>query len=379
MRNTLRAGQILILVLIFAQSFDTRNLVAQDFAEQNSNERRITQQKKAVVFIFGAIHPLNPDKTPLTDENGNRVVVEVPLGTGFFVSYEDRRAGSNCRFSCLVTAKHVLQDADGSFLPRVAIRLNLKTLRQDEQNQDAQAQDWQTQHSGVGFISNIPVTDAQGNLLWLHSEDPAQDAVALPLSPDQREFDFETIPVGMFVNDRSLNDRSFKKQSFNEQSLNSGAMAEGDDLYFIGLMTQYYGIKRNYPLVRRGTVALLTDENIDTPTGPQRVIIAELESWPGNSGSPVFLLRSLRDVSRTRSKGSNLVGMIVGSFLNRFSVPVNSSMGRLEAGDAANTGMTSIVPASVIERILDSLPAQQERDARLRGLRGLGGVEATSQ
>jgi hypothetical protein len=54
-------------------------------------------------------------------------------------------------------------------------------------------------------------------------------------------------------------------------------------------MTQYYGESKNYPVVRRGSLALMTDEQIDTPTGKQKAFIAELASWPGNSGSPVFL------------------------------------------------------------------------------------------
>jgi hypothetical protein len=34
---------------------------------------------------------------------------------------------------------------------------------------------------------------------------------------------------------------------------------------------------------------MMTDEEIDTLAGPQKLFIAELQSWPGNSGSPVFL------------------------------------------------------------------------------------------
>ncbi len=33
---------------------------------------------------------------------------------------------------------------------------------------------------------------------------------------------------------------------------------------------------------------MMTDEEIDTLAGPQKLFIAELQSWPGNSGSPVF-------------------------------------------------------------------------------------------
>ncbi len=72
---------------------------------QFSVGQSINEQKKAVVFIFGTIHPLNPDKTAITDTDGNQVGVEIPLGTGFFVDYPDQRPG--CEIVYLVTAKHV--------------------------------------------------------------------------------------------------------------------------------------------------------------------------------------------------------------------------------------------------------------------------------
>jgi hypothetical protein len=335
-----RTSQLLMLAftlvpLLKAQVSMGQTVTGQTIPARSSLAQSITEQKKAVVFIFGTIHPLTPDKTAMTDTSGNRLAVDVPLGTGFFVGYPDRRLGPNYKFSYLVTAKHVLQDVDGTFLPHVTIRLNLKSPVGD---------------SDVGFISDIPVTDAQGLLMWFHSEDQADDVVVLPLFPDKHEFEFTSISTRTFLND---------------QSLSSGALAEGDDLYFIGLMEQYYGIKRNYPLVRRGTLALLTDEYIDTPSGRQQVFIAELESWPGNSGSPVFLLR--RGGPSMEGSHFNFLGMIVASFLNRFAVPVNGeqSARQLETGDKANIGMTCIVSAAMIERVLHAAPAQQDRDARI--------------
>jgi len=332
-----RVSQLLMLALAFMLFARAEVSVAQSVMEESASEQSISEQKKAVVFIFGTIHPLNPDRTPMTAPSGTRVAVDLPLGTGFLVSYPDWRRGPDHQFSYLVTARHVLQDVDGTLLPSVSIRVNLKSPSAD---------------SEVGFIRDLPVTDAQGDLLWLHGDDPAEDVVVLPLSPDQREFDFTTISTRLFLNN---------------QALNSGAVAEGDDLYFIGLMEQYYGVKRNHPLVRRGTLALLTDESIETPTGRQQVFIAELESWPGNSGSPVFLRDDRRDGSFAEASDSKFLGMLVASFLNRFSIPLNGQQPgqQLEAGDKANTGMTCIVPAAVIERILESASAQQDRDVRI--------------
>jgi hypothetical protein len=82
----------------------------QSSGDRSMSGQSIAEQKKAVVFIFGSIHPLNLDNTAMTDAGGNRVQVSVPLGTGFFVAYSDRRYGQGYSFSYLVTAKHILLD-----------------------------------------------------------------------------------------------------------------------------------------------------------------------------------------------------------------------------------------------------------------------------
>jgi hypothetical protein len=331
------SSQLLLLVFAFVVLLGAQASTGQSKNGLLATGQLISEQKKAVVFIFGTIHPLNPDTTAMTDGSGNRLAVNVPLGTGFLVKYSDRSLGPGHNFSYLVTAKHVLLDVDGTFLPSIAIRLNLKSPVGD---------------SEIGFIRDIPVTDAPGTLLWFHSEDQAEDVAILPLLPDEREFEFATISTGTFLSNPALN---------------PGVVAEGDDLYFIGLMEQYYGIKRNYPLVRRGTLALLTDEYIDTPLGKQKMFIADLESWPGNSGSPVFLIGRHRDRPTSQASNSHFLGMLVASFVNHFTVPLGGyPAGQLSGGDKANIGVTSIVPASVIEEVLDSAPAQQDRDERAR-------------
>jgi hypothetical protein len=302
---------------------------------QASRAEPISEQKEAVVFIFGTIHPLNPDKSPMRGADGKPMTIEVPLGTGFFVRHTNEVSGRE--ISYLVTARHVLQDVDGAWLPTINLRMNLKSPAGDVE---------------YGFINDVPVSDAQGNLLWLHSDEAAADVAMLPLLPDTNVCEYASIS---------------SKDFLNETALQSGSVSEGDGLYFIGMMAQYYGAKRNYPLVRHGTLAMLTDEKIDTPTGPQKVFIAELESWPGNSGSPVFLERNAprnpraghaRDLS-----APVFLGVVVASFLNKVTVPLGGGRARrqLQAGDTANTGVTCIVPASVLAEILDSGAARRYR------------------
>jgi S1-C subfamily serine protease len=266
------------------------------------------------------------------------LVLDGPLGTAFFVLYPDSRGGPDYGFSYVVTAKHVLKDGDGSFLKEIRLRLNLLSP---------------TGQQACDFIYGIPVSDEKGDLFWFHDADDAVDIAALPLLPDEKRFDFKAIPTTMFADDTKLRSRQ---------------VGEGDSLYFIGLMTQYYGETKNYPVVRRGTLALMTDEKIDTPTGKQKAFIAELPSWPGNSGSPVLLnLGGLRGSTIMAGSDLSFLGILSGSFLNRFRATMLNAQ-TVVAGNDFNTGISFIVPAERVKAVLDSPGAQAQRDAEIQRL-----------
>ena len=241
----------------------------------------INEQKKTVTFMFGKVHT--------KDRAGNPIQVEIPLGTGFFVIYPDPRGGPDFAFVYLVTAKHVLQDTDGTFLRELSLRMSLEQPIDGKQ---------------IEFLAQIPVTDDNGHLIWFRDQlDAATDVAILPLLPDRSKFDYKCIPISMFADTNTLQ---------------TDKVAEGDTLYFIGLMSQYYGERANYPVVRRGTLAMMTDEPILTATGKQHAFIAELASWPGNSGAPVFLnLAGLRDGGVIVGNNLKFLGVVSGSFVNK--------------------------------------------------------------
>jgi hypothetical protein len=299
-----------------------------------SQAQDIADIKKIVGFAFGTVHPHNPDGTVAKTSDGKPLIVYGALGTVFFVGYPDTRGGSDFQFVYMVTAKHVLKDADGKYLKTIDVRLNLKT----------------SGTKGYDFIREIPVTNDQGDLIWLHESDNAIDVAVLPFLPSIEKYDFKTIPFGMFVDDALL-----RKSN----------VAEGDPVFFVGLMAQYYGEFRNYPVVRRGTLALMTDEKIDTPTGSQRAFIAELLSWPGNSGSPVLLnLGGLRGNTISVGGPLHFLGILAGSYLNRSRFTTLDAV--IIGGDTMNTGISYIVPTEQIKSVLNSPAAQARRDAEIQ-------------
>ncbi len=296
------------------------------------NAQSIVDQKKVVGFAFGTAH--------LPDASKKFVEIYAPLGTVFFVAYPDIRLGPDRSFIYLVTAKHVLKDTDGKYLKEITVRLNFKEPKAEV---------------GYGNIEHIPVADPNNteHTVWLQDSNVAVDVAAFPLAPSSDIFDWRSIPISMFVDDSTLR---------------SDLVAEGDSAYFIGLMEQYYGKNRNYPVVRRGSLALMTDEQIDTPTGRQRAFIAELVIWPGNSGSPVFLnLTGVRE-----GKGGNItiggsfrfLGILSGSYNNIIEGTVLDAT-NARWGNGLPTGISFIVPADRLKAVLDSQAAQDMRDAEI--------------
>jgi hypothetical protein len=290
----------------------------------------ILEEKKVAVFLYGTVHS--------HDTDGKPVSAYMPLGTGFLVSYPDPRGGPTYGFFYLATAKHVLRDVDGTFLRNLDVRVTLLNAPGD---------------SKVDFIKNVPVSDEAGQLTWLHNEnDNADETVALPFLPDIAKVDFKSIPVGMFVDDSELK---------------ADNVAEGDNVYFIGLLAQFAGTNHNYPVVRRGTIAMLADEPIKTETGPQKVFVAEMQSWPGNSGSPVFLnLAGLRNGGLGLGQNLRFFGILLGDFVNKVPAIVNGQEIAVGDANAANVGISLVVPAMALRAILDSPKAVALRDADIQ-------------
>jgi hypothetical protein len=313
-------------------------ICALTFPPRSTAQSAIAQEKKTVAFIFGDVHPVNTDKTHKLDAKGKPLVLNMVLGTGFFVYYPDKRGGDDYGFFYFVTDKHVLRDLDGTFLRSVSLRVNLVSPKQG---------------SSVDFIKDLPVSDENGKLLWYHSSDDADEAVATDCLPNKDFVDFRTIPTSMFADDAILK---------------SSDVEEGDSLYFIGLFAQFYGTLKNYPVVRRGALAMMTDEDVTTETGPQRLFIAELQSWPGNSGSPVFLsLGGLRRGGLMLGENLRFLGILLGDFKNVIPATIVGGPSLiLGSPDAANVGVTLIVPATSLKAVLDSKDAQSYRDKEIQ-------------
>lgn len=145
----------------------------------------------------------------------------------------------------------------------------------------------------------------------------------------------------------------------------------GDDIFFVGLFTPFFGSKANIPVSRFGRISVVADEGIpfaDHNGGntPQDLYMVETQVFGGNSGSPAFFYRHkwFRHVhvgSRASDIGdcAYLAGVIKGYFSDWSEVKVVNSVAMPVS--RSNVGIAVVVPAYYA---YDMLFSEQEKRIR---------------
>jgi hypothetical protein len=191
-----------------------------------------------------------------------------PNGTCFFVFVKDKEHPER-GWGYMVTAKHVLQPTGGVFFPRVWIRINKKT----------------------GGTESLPIVlnpfGPQKNV-FVH-QDNAVDIAVVPIrQPDATVYDLQAISDEFLVSEKDFETLHIR---------------EGSDIFFLGMFLPHIGVNRNYPIVRFGKVALLTNEKVSWEGVLMDLYLVETFAFGGNSGSPVFFY-----LGSDREPGSLIVG-----------------------------------------------------------------------
>ena len=99
----------------------------------------------------------------------------------------------------------------------------------------------------------------------------------------------------------------------------------------------------------------------------EKLYALELGSWPGQSGSPVFLnLGGARRGSLMIGESYSLLGLMLAFVSNERPFDTVAPTANVWFGDASNIGISYVLPASEILRVLNSKEAQQQRDADIQ-------------
>ena len=242
---------------------------------------------------------------------------KVEAATGFFVSVP-LNARQDAQAAYLVTARHVLDESrqDGILYAKMNLR-----------------------NGGVEYIP-VPQDSWRCHL----STDIA--VIESPLTNKHRSM---AIPHSFFVDDSYAS---------------TDGIDVGDELFALGLFTEYAGDHQAEPIARFGHVSLGLKTHylkLNSGTAETKIdaYLGEIASWGGQSGSPVFHCKwpvsNRQKVPIGDPRGPHLLGLLHG----HYKIWQTS-----ESKDkfSLNSGIGIIIPAKQITEVLMSPECVSERD-----------------
>lgn len=209
-----------------------------------------------------------------------------PHATGFFVTIDG--------INHVVTAKHVIQNNDGSFI--------------DENTVVAY-----NQKNGIVGGRKIKDLKSSDKVDWIIHDDPDVDLAILPIRLVGENDDVILIPEFMF--------------------LNSEEIFETEDVIHVSYQPGVFLLNKISPVIRGGIISRII---------PESPFYIDGFAFPGNSGSPVFLKPKLNEngiitVNKT-TRGAKLIG-VISSSLN---------------WNKDNTGLSMVFPINFLKEIINS-------------------------
>lgn len=242
-------------------------------------------------------------------------------GTGFFIGVR-KNPGDSIYFVNLVTAKHVLKpdSKKNEYFKTVYVRLS-KIVGETE------------------YIRLDLYPEGKNKNVFVH-KDSTVDIAVIPALPDQKIYNFKYL----------TDDFITTKENFTELKIR-----EGSNVFFTGMFTPFTGEHKNYPIVRFGRVALITDEKILWDSVKTDLYLIESSSYGGNSGSPVFFYLGVDREPGSIIVGNpilKLAGIIKGSYND--IMPIKVIEMRTIPISISNMGISAVVPAYKLYEILFS-------------------------
>ena len=187
-----------------------------------------------------------------------------------------------------------------------------------------------------GGVAYLPISVHEDE--WLvHADDAVDLAIHRWVSEDSENHEIGYLNLNGVV-------ANFGRSTF---------FREGETVAFTGLMPNFAGEMTNLLALRVGTLALVTDELIagERGTNPANYHVIDAQSYPGNSGAPVWLV-----VARS----FDLIGVLVAGLPTKAALAMRSEPTR-HREEYYNLGMTLVTP---VERIADILNCQEEKRRR---------------
>jgi hypothetical protein len=256
---------------------------------------------------------------------GDNVSEPTPEGTCFLLT----AFGSDSRsYRYIVTAKHVLEGLTRKGTIHLRLNSGKRTVGQP----------------GTGvFYFELEKTG------WIFHPDPVVDLVVAPLEAVVKPG--QTTHGGLLMFDLPF-DAIIQTPTHLAAIGRQWPPLEAEEILFIGLMLQFQGVSMNLPIVRTGSIALITDDPIKGFYGPSKYHVINAQAYQGNSGAPVWV---------QYDDTLYLLGVLA------FAFPELEELRKMPGNEIQafyNLGVSLVTP---IERVVDIVNSDEEQRRRGEG------------
>ena len=241
------------------------------------------------------------------------------IGTGFLYAHflEKKNNEENTYRTYLVTNRHVVEGAI-RHKDRVVLRFN-------PIQGDLPAKEF-----------DLILKDSDGKPQWIEHDDPDIDLALILINTSLLQD--ADIKFHCFQSDSNIATR--------EEAAKIG-ITEGDHVYILGYPMELIGEKRNFVIIRHGTIARIRD----ALSGFSKEFLVDGFVFPGNSGGPVVTRPEGVGIEGTSIVQESFLIGIVSNYIHYTDIAVSQQTGQHRITFTENSGLAGVIPIDFVEEI----------------------------
>lgn len=235
------------------------------------------------------------------------------IGTGFFI-YR-KIPGQDRVMPMLITNKHVLAGEQS-----VVIR----TKSKDDEKL---------------HIIDVPLYQDDQPIYRQHS-DPDIDIAVIRID-------------GTYLRERHIEFNGFDidNNALSSPELRDAGVDEGSLIYMLGFPMGMVNVNDTLPICRLGCIARISDAQICESHN----LLADIQNFPGNSGSPIITRPEMVSIEGTNSLDRAVLAGIVHSYIPYTERLINQQTNKLVELRSENSGIALVHPVEYIREVVDDI------------------------
>lgn len=181
---------------------------------------------------------------------------------------------------------------------------------------------------------------SEGKSLFHQHPNPKIDIAVLPLNAE-------------FITNNHLEFPAFDidKHALTSTELRNSGVDEGSLVFMLGFPLGLVNNNSGLPICRLGCIARMSETQIEEEYN----ILADIQNFPGNSGSPIILRPELMSIQGSKSLDKSVLVGIIHSYIPYKESLINSQTGETVEIRSENSGIANVHPVEFIKEIIDGI------------------------